>query len=98
MTNNLTKLCNPKDRKPGLERNREKDKKSREKDSGFIMTFPTNDDVNFALRFASYDLPPYGKHSSCNFRNILEGYASTKTGYNLPNVHTLHNQVHIGMF
>ena len=50
---------------------------------------------NFALQFKTFDLPPYGKESSCNFKNILEGYVSTKTGYRLPNVHTLHNQVHI---
>ena len=58
------------------------------------MTFPTKEEVIFALRFETFDLPPYGKESSCNFRNILEGYVSTKTGYRLPNVHTLHNQVH----
>ena len=62
---------------------------------GYTMTFPTKEEVNFALRFETFDLPPYGKESSCNFRNILEGYVSTKTGYRLPNVHTLHNQVHI---
>ncbi|KXJ13362.1 tyrosinase [Exaiptasia diaphana] len=95
MTDNLTKLCDPNERKIGLERNTEKQKKNKEKERGFIMTFPTNDEVNFALRFESYDLPPYSKESSCNFRNILEGYVSTKTGYRLPNVHTLHNQVHI---
>ena len=50
---------------------------------------------NFALQFKTFDLPPYGKESSCNFKNILEGYVSTKTGYRLPTVHTLHNQVHI---
>ena len=50
---------------------------------------------NCALQFKTFDLPPYGKESSCNFKNILEGYVSTKTGYRLPNVHTLHNQVHI---
>ena len=59
------------------------------------MAFPTKEELNFALRFETFDLPPYGKESSCNFRNILEGYVSTKTGYRLPNVHTLHNQVHI---
>ena len=57
------------------------------------MTFPTKEEK--ALRFETFDLPPYGKESSCNFKNILERYASTKTGYRLPNVHTLHNQVHI---
>ena len=43
----------------------------------------------------TFDLQPYGKESSCNSKNILEGYVSAKTGYRLPNVHTLHNQVHI---
>ena len=59
------------------------------------MTFPTKEEVNFALRFETFDLPPYGKESSCNLQNILKGYASTKTGYHLPNVRTLYNQVHI---
>ena len=59
------------------------------------MTFPTKEEVNFALRFKNFDLPNYGKESSCNFKNILEGYASTMSGYRLPNVHSLHNQVHI---
>ena len=35
------------------------------------------------------------KSQAANFKKILEGYVSTKTGYRLPNVHTLHNQVHI---
>ena len=61
----------------------------------YTMTFPTKEEVNFALRFETFDLPPYGKESICSSKNILEGYASTKTGYRLPNVHTLHNQVHI---
>ena len=59
------------------------------------MTFPTKAEVNFALRFETFDLPSYGKESRCNSKNILEGYVSTKTGCRLPNVHTLHNQVHI---
>ena len=60
------------------------------------MTFPTKEEVNFALRFETFDQPPYGKESSCNLQNILQGYASTKTGYHLPNVQTFwHNQVHI---
>ena len=59
------------------------------------MTFPTKEEVNFALRFENFDLPNYGKEWRCNFKNILEGYASTKTGYRLPNVQTLHTQVHI---
>ena len=45
------------------------------------MTFPTKEEVNFALRFETFDLPPYGKESSCNSKNILKGNASTKTGY-----------------
>ena len=87
LTNNFTEICNPNNRKTNLTRNKEKDKPNE--------TFPTKDEVNFALRFETYDLPPYSKESSCNFRNILEGYSSTETGYRLPNVHTLHNKVHL---
>ena len=58
------------------------------------MTFPTKEEVISALRFETFDLPPHRKESSCNFKNILEGYVSTKTGYLFPNVHTLHNQAH----
>ena len=61
----------------------------------YTMTFPTKEEVNFALRFENFDLPPYGKESRCNSKSILKGYASTKTGYRLPNIHTLHNQVYI---
>ncbi|CAB3998065.1 tyrosinase-like, partial [Paramuricea clavata] len=95
LTNHLTMLCNPNDQMSGLTRNTLNDKQDAVKERGFIMTFPTNDDVNFALRFGFYDVPPYSTESSCNFRNILEGYSSSKTGYRLPNVHTLHNRVHI---
>ena len=52
--------------------------------------------LQFALRFEIFDLPPYGKESSCNSKSVLKGYVSTKTGYRLPNVHTFwYNQVHI---
>ena len=91
----LTKICDPTNKEPGLKRRTEKEKEDKVRNEGYTMTFPTTEEVNFALRFETFDLPPYGKESSCNFRNILEGYASTKTGYRLPNVHTLHNQVHI---
>ena len=57
------------------------------------MTFPTKTDVNFALRFETFDFPTYNKESSCNFENILERYASTKTGFRLSNFHGLHNRV-----
>ena len=59
------------------------------------MTFPTKTDVNFALRFETFDLQPYSKSSSCSFRNILEGYASAETGRRHSDVHGMHNQVHI---
>ena len=89
-------MCDSTNMKPGLERITEKEKEDNVRKPGYTMTFPTKEEVNFALdRFETFDLPPYGKESSCNFKNILEGYASTKTGYRLPNVHTLHNQVHI---
>ena len=94
-TYSLTKICDPTNKEPGLKRRTEKEKEDKVRNEGYTMTFPTTEEVNFALRFETFDLPPHGKESSCNFRNILEGYASTKTGYRFPNVHTLHNQVHI---
>ena len=94
-TYSLTKMCDPTNKEPGLKRRTEKEKEDKVRNEGYTMTFPTTEEVNFALRFETFDLPPYGKESSCNSKNILEGYASTKTGYRLPNVHTLHNQVHI---
>ena len=96
-TYSLTKMCDPTNKEPGLKRRTEKEKEEKVRNEGYPMTFPTTEEVNFALRFETFDLPPYDKESSCNFKNILEGYASTKTGYRLPNVHTLHNQVHIVM-
>ena len=65
------------------------------KEQGYTMTFPTKTDVNFALRFETFDRPPYNKSSSCNFKNILEGYASTETGRHHSDVHVLHNRIHI---
>ena len=53
---------------------------------GYTMTFPTKEEVNFSLRLENFDLPNNGKESS---------YFSTKTAYRLPDVHTLHNQVHL---
>ena len=88
-------MCHSTNKKPGLERITEKEKEDKVRKQGYTMTFPTKQEVNLALRFETFDLPPHDKESSCNFKNILEGYVSTKTGYRLPNVHTLHNQVHI---
>ena len=84
-TKDLTEICDPTNKESGLKRLKSKG------------TFPTKKEVNFALRFETFDLPPYSKESSCNFRNLLEGYVSTKIGYRLPNAHTLHNQVHIAI-
>lgn len=95
-THELTRMCNSSDERPWLERLKGNERKEKEA-KGFTMTFPTLEDVNFALRFETFDLPPYSKESSCSFRNIMEGFASSRTGYRLPNVHTLHNQVHIAM-
>ena len=94
-TSDLTKPCYPNITRAGLKRDTDDEKEKKVKEQGYTMTFPTKTDVNFALRFETFDLPPYNKESSCNFRNILEGYVSTKTGFRLPNVHGLHNRVHI---
>lgn len=95
LTNNETELCDPTKRQKSLKRSTEKEKEEAKKNQGFGMEFPSKSEVRFALRFADYSLPPHSKHSSCNFVNILEGFASAKTGYRLPNVHGLHNQVHL---
>ncbi|XP_035667639.1 tyrosinase-like [Branchiostoma floridae] len=70
-----------------------------------MARLPYTTEVDFALRFSTYDTPPYGRISDCSFRNLLEGYADTSTGKNrqtttngtvtVPGAHTLHNHVHI---
>ncbi|XP_068716316.1 tyrosinase-like isoform X1 [Montipora foliosa] len=88
-------LCNPTVRRPRLERSTKKENEIKNKTLGYTMTFPSKEEVNFALRFETFGLPPYSKVSSCNFVNILEGFASTKTGYSLPTRYTMHNLVHV---
>ena len=93
-TKDLTKMCDPGIKKRGLERITDEERRNKTKE-GDIMTFPTNKEVNFALRFEAFDVPPYNKETSCNFRNTFEGFVDTKIGYRMPNAHTLHNRVHI---
>ena len=57
------------------------------------MTFPTKEDEILLSGLRLLTCHPMAKSSSCNFKNTLKGYVSAKTGYRLPNVHTLHNQV-----
>ena len=93
-----TNMCDDAtNKKPVLEEITHWEGKGRKsKEQRYTMAFPTKEEVNFALRFETFDVPPYGKESSCNSKNILRGYVSTKTGYRLPNVHTFWpNQVHI---
>ena len=92
-TADLTKMCDPGIRKRGLERMTDEERKNRTKE-GDTMTFPTKEEVNFALRFEAYDVPPYNEDTSCNFRNTFEGFVNTTNGYQMPGVHTLHNRVH----
>ena len=94
-THDLTRPCNPTDTRAGLKRNTDDEKEKKKKEKGYTMTFPNKTEVNFALRFETFDLPPYNKSSSSSFRNILEGYASTETGRHHFDVHDLHNRVHI---
>ena len=94
-TEDLTKACDPTDKRYGLKRNTYDEKEKKKKEEGYDMTFPKKTEVNFALRFETFDLPPYNKSSSCNFENILEGYASTESGRHHPDVHGLHNRIHI---
>ena len=64
--------------------------------NGLNMTLPTKKEVAFALRFETYDLPPFSEESSCSFRNLLEGYANTTSGYRVAPVYfALHNVVHL---
>ena len=64
--------------------------------NGLNMTLPTKNEVAFALRFEAYDLPPFSEESSCSFRNLLEGYANTTSGYRVaPVFSTMHNVVHL---
>ena len=89
-------MYNQTNRKSGLERITEREMEEKVRKQGYTMTFPTKEEVNFALRLENFDLPNNGKESSCNFKNILEGYASTKTGLSFARCPlTLHNQVHI---
>ena len=73
-------------RKSGLERITEKEMEDKVRKQGYTMTFPTKEEVNFALRLENFDLPNNGKESS---------YASTKPGCRLPDVQPLHNQNHL---
>ena len=87
-TNN-SKLCDPNVKTGKLKRS----PSVRKHANGLNMSFPTKKEVAFALRFETYDLPPFSKESSCSFRNLLEGYANTTSGY--PVFFTLHNIVHL---
>ena len=87
-----TKLCDPRVNTGKLKRSPVQKKLA----NGFNAVFPTKKEVAFALRFGTYDLPPFTKESSCSFRNILEGWANTTSGYRLaPVSFTVHNIVHI---
>ena len=82
---NGTRICDPKlHREDSLKRN-----------PGKKTPLPKKENVDVLLRFEKYDLPPYSKYSSCNFRNMLQGFISTSTGFYSPKRHTLHNEVHL---
>ncbi|KAJ7384691.1 hypothetical protein OS493_020272 [Desmophyllum pertusum] len=63
VTANDTKLCDPNVKTGKLKRAYGKPKSP----NGVIVTFPTKKEVEFALRFETYDLPPFGLGSSCSF-------------------------------
>ena len=48
-------------RKSGLELITEKEMEEKVRKQRYTMTFPTKEEVNFALRFENFDLPNYGK-------------------------------------
>ncbi|XP_019628892.1 PREDICTED: tyrosinase-like [Branchiostoma belcheri] len=55
---------------------------------------PTEEDVNFALRFTTFDQSCYDTASDCSFRNLLEGFVNTTTGIYDPNGNYLNARVH----
>ena len=67
-------MCDPMNKKPDLERITEKEKEENVRKQGYTKTFPTKQEVNFALRFETLDLPPYGKESSCKHSGRLRQY------------------------
>ena len=48
-------------RKSGLKRITEKEMKEKVRKQRYTITFPTKEEVNFALRFENFDLPNYSK-------------------------------------
>ena len=53
-----TKMCDPMNKKTGLERITEKEMEGKVRKQGYTMTFPAKEEVNFAHRFETFDLPP----------------------------------------
>ncbi|XP_035683171.1 tyrosinase-like [Branchiostoma floridae] len=104
---NILKPCDPNHRRvppEKLKRNPGTQDKGKWGDS--IDELPRKEEVDFALRFATFDSSPFDKTSDCVFRNLVEGYADTKTGKyrpddtgpngeKIPGAHTLHNHVHL---
>ena len=62
------KMCDPTNKKPGLERTTKKEKGEKVEKQGYTMTFPNREEVNFALRFETLDLPPYGKSQAATLK------------------------------
>ena len=63
-TNSRTKMYHQTNRKCGLERITEKEiMEEKVRKRGYTMTFPTKEEVNFALRLENFDLPNNGKES-----------------------------------
>ena len=61
-------MCHSTNKKPGLERITEKEKEDKVRKQGYTMSFPTKQEVNLAIRFETFDLPPYDKESICNLK------------------------------
>ena len=90
----LTKVCYQTNKKPDLERITEMEKEEKLENWDTQSYFQPNKKSTLLSGLKLLTCNPM-QAASCNFKNILEGYVSTNTGYRLPNVHTLHNQVHI---
>ena len=83
-----TKMCDPMNKKTGLERITEKEMEGKVRKQGYTMTNQSKKKSTLHSGLKLLTCHPMAKSQAANFKKILEGYVSAKTGYPLPNVHT----------
>lgn len=61
-----------------------------------VYSIPRQESIDACMKFPEFDVLPYDYHSSCSFRNCLEGYIDTATGHFSPRIlrSANHNVVH----